>query len=64
MSNPFVDLRDALRRGEELASRYSDASVTVFLTKGTHYILLEEEAERYRGTLPKQSQIGYSLAIK
>ena len=62
--NPFADLRDALRRGGELASKYTHASVTIFLTKGTHFILLEEENQRYRSSTDKQNQISYSLTIK
>ena len=45
ISNPFTDLRDALSRAQELASPYEDALVRELLTRGTHYILLEEESQ-------------------
>lgn len=47
LSNPFIDVRDALAKANELASSHSNAAITIYLTKGTHFVLLEPQDERY-----------------
>ena len=60
---PFLDLRDALLRADELASPYSSASVTVFLTKGTHFITKEDLSLRYKPNVTTHFASNYSLSI-
>jgi hypothetical protein len=39
-STPFVDLSDAITRGKELASIYSNTvNIYIYLFSGTHYLL-------------------------
>ena len=37
---PFLDLRDGLIRAQELAAPWTSANVTIFMSKGPHYIPL------------------------
>ena len=39
LTNPFLDIRDALTRAYEVCAPYSNVcSVTIYLTAGTHYV--------------------------
>ena len=44
--NPFLDLRDALIKAQEVAAPYMTASATIFLTEGTHFVPLEANSAR------------------
>ena len=37
--NPFINLRDALVKADELAAPFSDHSVSIYLTPGTHHVI-------------------------
>ena len=64
--NPFVDLRDALSKAEELAAPYSHASVAIYLTRGDHFLLEEPLTNRYVpiGTHSYRFKREFSLSIQ
>ncbi len=47
LGNPFIDLRDALTRADELAASHSNAAITIYFTRGSHFLLLEPSSARY-----------------
>ena len=50
-THPFLDLRDAIVRATELSAAYLSANATLFISKGPHFIPLEEHALRYQPAL-------------
>ena len=42
INNPFIDLRDAILKSDELSADGINTKIIIFLTKGTHYILNED----------------------
>ena len=59
-TKPFLDIRDAMIRAQELAAPNTSAIVSIYLLKGTHFVPLEEDSVRYQ---PTQSSIPDGLAI-
>lgn len=47
LNSPFADLRDAFIKAAELSENYPQATINILLTKGVHYIPLEDESQRY-----------------
>ncbi len=41
-TNPFIDMRDALKKAQELAGPFTRVAVEELLTKGSHFILISE----------------------
>ena len=59
-SKPFLDIRDAMIRAQELAAPNTSAIVSIYLLKGTHFVPLEKDSVRYQ---PTQSSIPDGLAL-
>lgn len=62
--NPYIDLRDAISRAAELAAPVNQAIVTIYLTRGEHYILLDEDRYRPIGSTLDNTNELYTLIIK
>ena len=65
-ANPFVDLRDALLKADSLGALYNSSQINIFLTKGDHFIVLEEDTVRFStlGQPTTHSTDETSLVIK
>ena len=48
INDPYDNLFDAIERAYELASDSSNATITIKLMKGTHYIKKENRIHKYR----------------
>lgn len=64
-NDPYTDLRSAINWAEELLAPYNDNSVnvTIYLTKGPHFITLNENYYKPRGSSDNQQQ-NYRLIIR
>ena len=64
-NDPYTDLRSAINRADELMALYSDnnVNVTIYLTKGPHFITLNENFYKQKGSTDIQ-QSNYRLIIR
>ena len=62
-SNPFVNLRDALVKADEIAAPFSGHNVTILLSPGTHHIIPQSDYYSHVGS-KDESDRDYHLSIR
>ena len=65
IEDPFTDLRSAIEKADEITAPYSleSQTVTIYLSKGPHFVVLSDNFYRARGVSQKVERT-YHLVIQ
>ena len=61
--NPFINLRDALVKADEVAAPFSEHNVGIYLSPGTHHIVLQSDYYSHSGNKDEADR-DYHLSIQ